>query len=888
MTTAQRSAVPGFLRAFARRALPAALAAACLVAGATTPARASTTDGATIASPASVSARLDGTAPRDAASPAATAETPVALTVSPAAQGVVQPDGDLVVQVTVENRTTTAFEAANATLFLRDDPFDTRTAIDAWFASPTSGDDAGRQVATVAVPRIGAGDNAVVTFTAPAAATRITGTTAFAPRGIAVSYAANGQSATERSAIVVAAPTTASATNVQVVVPIRGPLSGDGLMSARDLSAATGEGGSLARLLDAVDGTSATLAIDPRLLVSIRILGSGAPESATAWLERLESLPNKTFELPFADADLTLESQAGLAEPLRPTGFDYAARDENFRPTESPSPTPTASGTPTATGTAGTANPGASSPAGTGTASPEPSPGETADGGGADGAEPTPTPTGDPNAPKLPTLAELTAFPYKLTGVVWPGAGTANANDLLRLSTWGYSQAILTPEAVARDTPSPYTTSSSATVNGWTAATTDGVLDRVFQDAVASDSTAAYGSSMAHLSAVLATVTRELPYEPRTVLVTAGRGDIADPARLGAALRELDALSWADSVPLAFQNPGADVPTGVLVSTGHSPEAVERFRSVLESGARADAFATMYDRPERFRERIRAGLLASISVGWGVDTVQAAQMQNGFVGSVAAIEATVSLSNTSEIQVVGRESQVPVFVANSGDERVTVHVGLKPSTGKLEAGEPVTITIEPGSMTRALIQVKAIGNGETSALVFVTTPDGVPLSTTRTVNVNVNAEWELYAVIAGAVLLVALFVAGIVRTVRRRRGGAGGSSDTGGAAPDDDSPAPIAEAPDVGSSADPDAEASVAEQPTGGGASAGTAESSGPERPAGPEPEPGPTDAEPIGRASEPDEPGPERDPGAPDAPDAPGPREPRPDDEPDEPGREA
>ena len=102
------------------------------------------------------------------------------------------------------------------------------------------------------------------------------------------------------SAVAVDEPTTVK---VAIAVPLVVPASAEEFLTAELLEQYTGEQGILTRELDALFGRPVAIGIDPRLIASIRLLGSSAPESAVAWLERLESAPNQTFALNYADAE---------------------------------------------------------------------------------------------------------------------------------------------------------------------------------------------------------------------------------------------------------------------------------------------------------------------------------------------------------------------------------------------------------------------------------------------------------------------------------------------------------------------------------------------------------------------------------------------------------
>jgi hypothetical protein len=111
---------------------------------------------------------------------------------------------------------------------------------------------------------------------------------------------------------------------VAAVFALTAPAASTSLISSEDLALYTSPTGVLSRELSEVIDTPVAIGIDPMILASIRVLGSAAPPSAVAWIERLAAATNETFPLAYADADLTLTLQAGAPGVLAPTSFDFA------------------------------------------------------------------------------------------------------------------------------------------------------------------------------------------------------------------------------------------------------------------------------------------------------------------------------------------------------------------------------------------------------------------------------------------------------------------------------------------------------------------------------------------------------------------------------------
>ena len=81
------------------------------------------------------------------------------------------------------------------------------------------------------------------------------------------------------------------------------------------------------------------LAIDPRVIASIRLLGDAAPADAVLFLERLLAAPNESFLLPWADADSLATINASSTPVPRPEGTGIVS-GSSVGPVETPAPSP--------------------------------------------------------------------------------------------------------------------------------------------------------------------------------------------------------------------------------------------------------------------------------------------------------------------------------------------------------------------------------------------------------------------------------------------------------------------------------------------------------------------------------------------------------------------
>lgn len=766
MDHAPRAAVPRFLRAFARRVVPATLLASMLALGVTGGASAAPTS---LPTPATTAAF--------AAQPRAIADAPegqVSIYAAPANGGLVQPGGPLVVELVVVNKTDAELSPAQLELAVGSFTIDTRFALDSWSSSSSEAAverlDAVASLATEAIPP---GETDLVNVAVPAEGLPFAATDDFGPRAMAATLTSgDAKLAQARSTIVLNGAAAAEPTRVSTVVPITSGLFVDAdepLMSGQHLAEQTAPGGRLTEILTAVEASpNTTVAIDPRILASIRVLGSAAPESALTWLDRLIALDNQTFELPFADASLTLQSQWGAQQPLEVTNFDFAIDPANFADpdaTETPTPTPT----PTPTESADT---GTTTPSENGDSDAENGVDASVVPEATDAESPTATPTEEPEplAPPLPTTESLVSFPYSMSGVVWPQAGTVQATDLDKFRGWGGESIILDDTNAGISADADFTESAQATVAGWNAVIAEKTLDDAIDDAVHASTDEEWNEAATRIATLLAVVTRELPYEPRTLVGTVTRDEF-DGERLAQTLQFVDSLSWAATTPLTF--PGdddTDRREASLIDGSVGEASFNRMTSAMQTIERAQVISTIFDDPLDYSDPVRTAGIGALSTGWATVPGDAQEATRGLLDYVTFTESSVQLGDTSEALIVGRDTELPLFVSNAvPNKKVTVLVELRPTTGAVETGDAVALSIEPNSMSRVGIPITAIANGTTYVTVNVMTPEGEPLASTKQIRLDVRAEWESIAILIASIGLAVLFIAGLVRTIRRRR-----------------------------------------------------------------------------------------------------------------------
>ncbi|MGH3703415.1 MAG: DUF6049 family protein, partial [Agromyces sp.] len=661
----------------------------------------------------------------------------VVLRVAPTGSTNVTPDAPVDLEIEIVNSTSEPVEAGTLRLLRSATAIDEPAELDAWLAQApdpeaSAADDAvpeataidGVGVAELASTTIAPGAVEVVSITLPPEA--IDEIDASPVLGFGAELLV-GDTLVSSSADAFAnanAPVTGT-TSIALAVPLTVPASASGLLRAEDLATWTSPFGLLTRQLDAVEGRPIAIGVDPRIIASIRVLGTSAPSTATAWLERLAGLQNEIFPLAYADADVAAQAQLGVPALLGPTSFTDVLDPADF--------------TGTAEVTAGD------------------------DGDSAPSATPVPT---QPATGELPTTEELLAWPYTRTDIAWPGDDTVATGDLAFLGAAGLTTSILAPGNVSTD---EQWANAASTVDGSTAVVADARLTAPLRAASEALTDAEWRSAAGQLGAELALLDGDDAEQPATLLATLGRGAGAQSARVSATLDQLAANPRVAAASLTDAI-GAPPVARALVDQPEDQQRIDNVDRIIRTDANVAAFATVLEDPRELTGPTRRDALALLDVAWLDDRpAWDAAVGEWLVAQRRTLDA-VSVVPSSPINVVSSETGVPTTILNALPYPVTVVVDVTPSNGRLVVEDQITVKIDPESRSTTTVPVAAgIGNGDVTLTVSLTSPEGVPIGSPVSIPVNVQADWEgLGAAIIG-VIIVVFFGVGIWRNIRRHR-----------------------------------------------------------------------------------------------------------------------
>lgn len=522
----------------------------------------------------------------------------------------------------------------------------------------------------------------------------------------------------------VAAPMSSSAATrdderlarIAVVFPLSAPAGAEGLIDSETLAEYTSPGGFLTRELDAIEDTDVTIGIDPLLIASIRILGRDAPASALEWLNRLEGVTNETFSLTYADSDVTLALQAGSREVLAPTSFEFAINPERFGEPAAETPSPTA-------------DPEADS-------------------------EPDSEPAGPP---PLPSSATLLNWTHDIPSIAWPRPMSLAKADLAAIAESGFTTTLLDSQSVARDDNS----TALALIGKRSVIVSDTDASSLFSKTISSVTTDDWRVSLRALS-------RSFTERGSSAVIAVPRADVGNHTRLRETLVALDNLKRAVTVGLSSVL-SDEATSGTFAYNPYSAPIVRQAKAALAAERETARFATVAENPLLITGERRLRLLAALSTQW-VRSDEGAQGQlRDFRAECEEIRQSVTVAESSDL-LFGDRGFIPINISNSLNQPVTVIVTIRPLTPVLKVeDENFEVQIEPDSQRRAQIPAAALSNGVVSLSVTMRTESGVPLGSPHFVRANVQAGWETPLTTGLGILVFAVLVVGIIRSIRKRR-----------------------------------------------------------------------------------------------------------------------
>jgi hypothetical protein len=133
--------------------------------------------------------------------------------------------------------------------------------------------------------------------------------------------------------------------------------------------------------------------------------------------------------------------------------------------------------------------------------------------------------------------------------------------------------------------------------------------------------------------------------------------------------------------------------------------------------------------------------------------------------------AQVFVVTGSNINIVSRESKVPVSIQNNYDRQVKIRVHASAPDPAVTVADFVSLTIPANSRKDALIPISFLSGGEYELDVWVTTFTDIRVGQNVAMKLTVNPDIEVMIIVAFGSLIVLLMVLGAIRMSRRAKAG---------------------------------------------------------------------------------------------------------------------
>lgn len=131
--------------------------------------------------------------------------------------------------------------------------------------------------------------------------------------------------------------------------------------------------------------------------------------------------------------------------------------------------------------------------------------------------------------------------------------------------------------------------------------------------------------------------------------------------------------------------------------------------------------------------------------------------------------AQVFVVTGSDINIVSRESKIPVSVQNNYDRQVRIRVHTSSPDPAVNAVKYVSLTIPANSRKDALIPISILSGGEYKLKVWLTTFTDIRIGQTVSMKLTVNPDIEVMIIVIFGSIIAVLLGLGVLRMTRRSK-----------------------------------------------------------------------------------------------------------------------
>jgi hypothetical protein len=168
------------------------------------------------------------------------------------------------------------------------------------------------------------------------------------------------------------------------------------------------------------------------------------------------------------------------------------------------------------------------------------------------------------------------------------------------------------------------------------------------------------------------------------------------------------------------------------------------------------------------------GLTFAVSGGAASMAASGAKAASGATSTSGATAAPlpgfdIRIVPGSVIHLVSRNSKLPISIQNNYNTeiRVQVHVAANNLNALIPAA--IEVTVPANTTYVAQVPVSAIADGPVTLKAWITTFSGLSLGAPVNLPMTINAEIEESIIAGFAIVVSALGIVGVIRTIRRRK-----------------------------------------------------------------------------------------------------------------------
>jgi len=209
----------------------------------------------------------------------------------------------------------------------------------------------------------------------------------------------------------------------------------------------------------------------------------------------------------------------------------------------------------------------------------------------------------------------------------------------------------------------------------------------------------------------------------------------------------------------------------------------DEVRQLVAARANLAAYISASLEPDTLIYHASPALMLPLSVAWRDYFATAAAGPEADVPALTAQRSAliqVSLANSvlaagsmeitgAGLTLISNAGSIPFNIQNNLPSAAVVRVVLTPQDSRLLIEDEPLVTVPAGATQLVYVPVTAIASGDVLVTVELQSESGATITTATDLELRIRAGWETASTLVIGLVLAAMFIAGIIRTVKRGR-----------------------------------------------------------------------------------------------------------------------